>query len=78
MDQMITLLQNTVTSNNHSYSPVGSITYQPSPLNPADFQDLNIDNMANPFVSPTLGIPIDEGPNAPGLRNLPYEEHLPN
>jgi hypothetical protein len=78
-DQMVTLMQDKVKSDNHGYlgSP-GTITYDPSPHNIGDYQDLNIDNMADPLVSPTLGIPINKGPNAPGLRDLPYELYLPN
>tara|TARA_R110001583_G_scaffold59520_3_gene176954 strand:+ start:2083 stop:2535 length:453 start_codon:yes stop_codon:yes gene_type:complete len=78
-DQMVTLMQDTVKSDNHGYPRgPGSITYQPSPINSVDHQDLNINNMANPLVSPTLGIPINKGPNAPGLRALPYSENQPD
>ena len=78
-DQMVILMQNNVISDNHGYPKgPGTMTYKPSPHNIGDYQDLNIEDMANPLVSPTLGIPINEGPNAPGLRNLPYEEHLPS
>lgn len=83
-DQMVTLMQDTVTSNNHGYPRgpygigAGAMTYSPSPKNSIDYADLNIDDMANPLVHPTLGIPINKGPNAPGLRQLPYSENLPD
>jgi len=78
-DQMVTLMEDKVISDNHGYlgSP-GTKTYFPSPINIGDYQDLDIENMANPLVSPTLGIPINKGPNAPGLRKLPYSENQPD
>ena len=58
MDQMVALLNTIVTSKNHAYpggpfgSGTGNMTYNPSPINPTDFQDLN-GGYGSP--NPTLG-----------------------
>ena len=56
MDQMVMLLEHSVTSNNHSYlgSP-GSITYKPSPKNHYTFQDMNGNDYGEGFSNPLTG-----------------------
>ena len=55
MDQMVQLLEHSVTSNNHSYlgSP-GSITYKPSPQQ-SPFQDMNGNDFGEGFSNPLTG-----------------------
>ena len=54
MDQLVNLLENTVTSANHNY---GSITYQPSPHNVGGYQDMNgaTTDHGSGFTNPLTG-----------------------